>query len=183
MSIDPSLTHIRRHDRAVEDQAWIAAFLQRAPFGVLAMSVDDQPFVNTNNFAYDPARHAIYFHHADDGRTLHTLTQNPRVCFTAAQMGRLLPAPQSRGFGVEYASVVAYGQARRVLEASEMLHGLGLLMAKYAPHLHPGQDYRTLDEGELKGVAVFRIDIEAWTAKRKTAPENFPGAYRFPEQP
>ena len=52
-----------------------------------------------------------------------------------------------------------------------------------APHLQPGRDYRALGEDELHGVAVFRIDIEAWTVKRKTAAEDFPGAYRFPGTP
>jgi nitroimidazol reductase NimA-like FMN-containing flavoprotein (pyridoxamine 5'-phosphate oxidase superfamily) len=180
MDFNADLIHIRRQDRAVNDDAWIEAFLQRIPFGVVAMSVQDQPFVNTNNFVYDPGRRAIYFHHASEGRTLATLEQNPRVCFTAAEMGRLLPAPQSRGFSVEYGSVVAYGRAVRVLDPAEMLHGLGLLMAKYAPHLQPGRDYRNLTADELAGVAVIRIDIAAWTAKRKTAPDDFPGAYRLP---
>ena len=30
---------VRRHDRAVEDDAWIRAFLHRAPWGVLATVV------------------------------------------------------------------------------------------------------------------------------------------------
>lgn len=180
MDFDPEFTHIRRKDRAVEDDAWIADFLQHTPFGVLAMSVDDQPFVNTNNFVYDPQRHAVYIHHAEEGRMVDILTQNPKVCFTAAQMGRLLPAPRSRGFSVEYSSVVIFGRANRVSDPAEMLHGLRLIMAKYAPHLQPGEDYRLLTEDELNGVTVFRVDVAGWSAKRKQAADDFPGAYKFP---
>jgi hypothetical protein len=52
-------------------------------------------------------------------------------------------------------------------------------MAKYAPHLQPGEDYRAMMEDELHGVNVYRLDIAHWSAKRKTAAEDFPGAYRF----
>lgn len=179
MDFDPEMTHIRRKDRAVDDPAWIADFLQRAPFGVLAMALDDQPFVNTNQFAYDAQRHALYIHHAHEGRMIDVLASNPKVCFTAARMGRLLPAPRTRGFSVEYASAVIFGRAHKVTGVSEMLHGLRLIMAKYAPHLQPGVDYAELTADELGGVSVYRIEISAWSAKRKTAPEDFPGAYRF----
>lgn len=179
MDFDPNLTHVRRKDRAVEDDTWIEAFLQRTPIGMLAMAADGQPFVNVNLFAYDRERHAVYIHHAAEGRMVETLRLNPRVCFTAAEMGRLLPAPRSRGFSVEYASVVIFGTAAEAVETGEMLHGLRLVMAKYAAHLAPGADYAVLSEDELNGVSVFRIDIAAWSAKRKVAPEDFPGAYRF----
>ena len=96
MEFDPEFTHIRRQDRRVDDDAWIVAFLQRAAFGVLATSVQDQPFVNINLFAYDPEKRAVYLHHASRGRTMENLRRNRRVCFTAAEMGRLLPAAQAR---------------------------------------------------------------------------------------
>ncbi|MDI6697273.1 MAG: pyridoxamine 5'-phosphate oxidase family protein [Anaerolineales bacterium] len=179
MEFDPEFTHIRRQDRRVDDEAWIVAFLQRAAFGVLATSVQDQPFVNINLFAYDPERRAVYLHHASRGRTMENLRRNRRVCFTAAEMGRLLPAAQAREFSLEYASVVIFGQANVVEEQDEMLYGLRLLMAKYAPHLQPGVDYPVIREEELVGVAVIRIDVADWSAKRKQVAADFPGAYRW----
>jgi nitroimidazol reductase NimA-like FMN-containing flavoprotein (pyridoxamine 5'-phosphate oxidase superfamily) len=179
VDFDPAFTQVRRQDRVVADDAWIAEFLNRTPFGVLAMAVADQPFVNTNIFVYDPKRHAVYIHHADAGRMVAALAHNPKVCFTAAEMGRLLPAPRSRGFSLEYASVVVFGQACRVDEPAEMLYGLRLIMDKYAPHLTPGADYHLMDESELHGVTVYRVDVAGWSAKRKQAAEDFPGAYDF----
>jgi uncharacterized protein len=103
------------------------------------------------------------------------------VCFSVAEMGRLLPHSQARGFSVEYGSVMAFGVARLVDEPEEMLDGLRLLMAKYAPHLQPGVDYLPLSEAELEGVAVYCIEIASWSAKRKQVADDFPGAYRFEE--
>jgi nitroimidazol reductase NimA-like FMN-containing flavoprotein (pyridoxamine 5'-phosphate oxidase superfamily) len=179
MEFDPDFTHIRRQDRAIEDDAWIEAFLQRAPFGVLATTRQDQPFVHGILFAYDPQRRVIFLHSATEGRTIDNVRLNPKICFTVAEMGRLLPHTQARGFSVEYGSVVIFGVARLVDEPEEMLYGLRLVMEKYAPHLQPEVDYRPLSETELEGVAVYCIEIAAWSAKRKQVAEDFPGAYRF----
>jgi len=91
---DPSLTKIRYAKRAVDDDAWISAFLQRAPFGVLATEWQGQPFAKPTTFVYDPGHQAIYFHGALEGRTLQNLEANPRVCFNVSQMdacGRRIP--------------------------------------------------------------------------------------------
>ncbi|OGO38542.1 MAG: hypothetical protein A2W35_16015 [Chloroflexi bacterium RBG_16_57_11] len=181
MEFDPDFTHIRRKDRAVADEAWIEAFLQRAPFGVLATAQRDQPYVHGILFTYDPQRRVIFMHSATEGRTIANVRLNPKICFTVAEMGRLLPHPHARGFSVEYSSVVVFGAARLVNEPEEMLYGLGKIMEKYAPHLKPGGDYRPLSGADLEGVAVYCIEIVGWSAKRRQAVEYFRGAYRFEE--
>ncbi len=179
MTTSPNFTPIRRQDRAVQDEAWIASFLANAPFGVLALASENRPYAKPNLFAYDSSRQAIYLHAANEGRTFDVVAQNPAACFVAAEMGRLLPAPAARGFSVEYASVTAFGTIQLVQEQQEMLHALELLMHKYAAHLQPGEDYRLLGTGDLEGLAVYRIDIQSWSAKRKQADQDFPGAYRL----
>ena len=181
MEFDPDFTHIRRKDRAVADEAWIEALLKRAPFGVLATAQQDQPFMHGILFAYDPERRVIFMHSATDGRTIENVRANPKICFTVVEMGRLLPHPRASGFSVEYGSVVVFGVARLVDEPEEMLYALGKIMEKYAPHLQPGVDYSLMDNADLKGVAVYCIEIAGWSAKRKQAAEDFPGAYRFEE--
>ena len=60
-------------------------------------------------------------------------------------------------------------------------YGLELLMEKYFPHLRPGRDYRAITAGELVRTSVFEMKIKEWSAKKKTAAPDFPGAIRFPE--
>jgi hypothetical protein len=179
MSMTPEFLPVRRQDRAVQDEAWIAAFLGRAPFGVLALANGNQPYAKPNLFAYDAARHAIYLHAASEGRTFESVAQNPKACFTAGEMGRLLPAAAARGFSVEYASVTAFGLIQVVQDQAEAQQALGLLMRKYAAHLQPGEDYQPVESGDLGGVTVYRLDIHSWSGKRKQADPDFPGAYRF----
>jgi nitroimidazol reductase NimA-like FMN-containing flavoprotein (pyridoxamine 5'-phosphate oxidase superfamily) len=44
------------------------------------------------------------------------------------------------------------------------------LLDKYFPDLKPGVDYRPITPEELDETAVFAVDIEAWSGKRKVAP-------------
>ncbi|MFQ5434259.1 MAG: pyridoxamine 5'-phosphate oxidase family protein, partial [Anaerolineae bacterium] len=169
----------RRSDRAVNDEAWIRAFLHRAELGHMATVSDDQPFINSNIFAYDEANHAIYLHTARKGRTQLNVDEGSRICFSISEMGRLLPADEALEFSVEYAGVMVFGTAVILDDPAEAEHGLQLLLDKYAPHLRPGRDYRPINASELKRTAVYRINIEAWSGKQKVAPADFPGAYFF----
>lgn len=172
---------VRRRDRS-KDDAWIRAYLQEAPFGFLATVDDDQPFLNSNLFVYAEEEHAIYLHTHRTGRTRDNLDQPRRVAFSAAEMGRLLPASEALEFSVEYAGVVAFGTGRVVEDPQEAERGLQLLLDKYAPHLRPGRDYRPIVPDELKRTAVYRIDVDAWSGKQKDAPETFAGAYRYEDR-
>ena len=182
---------VRRSDRAVEDEDWIRSFLRRAPVGVVATAYQGQPFINSNLFVYDEAAHAIYLHTASKGRTRFNVEAGAAeleagvaaVCFHVFEMGRLLPADTALEFSVEYGGVTVFGQGRVIDDGEEARHGLQLLLDKYFPHLRPGRDYRVIVEEELARTAVYRIDVEAWSGKRKAAEEDFPGAFCYGEGP
>jgi nitroimidazol reductase NimA-like FMN-containing flavoprotein (pyridoxamine 5'-phosphate oxidase superfamily) len=177
------LTTIRRQDRAVEDEAWICAFLHRAAVGTLATARDGQPFLHMNLFVYDESAHCLYLHTARAGRTPDNLVANGAVCFSVMEMGRLLPADVAFEFSVEFASVIVFGQAALVQDADEQVRALQMLLDKYAPHLRPGADYRPPVESEIKRTAIFRLNIEAWSGKKKEVPPDFPGAYWYAAAP
>ncbi len=176
------LTTIRREDRAVTDEAWIRAFLRRAPVGVLATASAGQPFITNNLFVYHEAENCLYLHTALQGRARATVEANPRVCFSVMEMGRLLPAGVALEFSVEYASVVVFGHAEIVTDRTAT-RGLQLLLDKYAPHLAPDRDYRPPIDQEVNRTSVFRITIEAWSAKKKEVAAGFPGAYWYAAPP
>ncbi len=172
-------TQIRRSDRAVNDEAWMKALLQRAPIGILATVHDGQPFLNSNLFIYDETEHAIYMHTARLGRTRANVEIDERVSFSVYEMGRLLPAATALNFSVEYASIVIFGTATLISDEKQANDALHLLLHKYAPHLQRGQDYREVVPEELTRTSVYRISIEEWSGKKKEAPADFPGAYTY----
>lgn len=178
---------VRRKDRAIEDDAWIRAYLATAPAGALAMVHDGQPFINSNLFVYAPEKHAIYMHTARIGRTPalfdETAPDGQPVCFSTFSMGRLLPADEALEFSVEYEGVTVFGRGRKVDDDTEATYALQLLLDKYAPHLQPGRDYRPITPDELKRTAVYRIEIDNWVGKQKQAEADFPGAFTYPHSP
>lgn len=176
-------SQVRRSDRAVEDESWIADFLHQAPIGHLATVYDGQPFLNSNLFVFDEAAHAIYMHTFRLGRTRANIELNQRVCFSVSTMGRLLPADEALEFSVEYSSVVVFGRGHVLIEEAPAKQALQMLLDKYFPHLKPGQDYRGIVPEELARTAVYEIQIESWSGKRKAVGDDFPGAFWFGQPP
>lgn len=170
---------MRRKDRQVNDEAWIRSLLNRAPVGVLATMQHGQPYLNPNLFVYDEAQHAVYMHTARTGRTHSNIEQETQICFSVYEMGRLLPANEALEMSVEFSSVIIFGQARVVEDPEEAESMLQRLLDKYFSHLAPGKDYRPIQPEELKRTAVYCIQIEAWSGKRKQIEGEFPGAFNF----
>lgn len=174
-----SWAHVRRRDRAVDDDAWIAAALRDTLVGRLATVHDGRPFLNANLFVYDPDRHAIYLHTARRGRTRDNVESDPPApaCFEISEMGRILPAEEALEFSVEYAGVVVFGDVAIVDDDGEAERALQALLDKAAPHLRPGRDYRAIQPDELRRTSVYRLDVRSWSGKRKVVDEAFPGAF------
>ena len=162
------LVSMRRADRAITDDAEIAELLRQAEVCRIATSVNDQPFINANLFWYDGD--CIFFHNAKAGRIPTNLRQNARVCLEVDWRGKWLPAKTAMEFSVEYTSVIVFGRAHLVEDAAEKERALQGLLDKYFPDLKPGADYRPITPKELAETAVYAIEIEAWSAKRKVAP-------------
>ncbi len=161
------LNKIRRQDRAITDDAWIADFLQKANYGVFATCRNGQPFTVARNFAYEAQKHAIYFHGARKGRTFENVGQGTSVNLNVSEMGEWIVAERAMNFGVKYKGVVVFGRLSVVEDAEEAKRGLQLIMDKYFPALRPGIDYEAITDDDLKVTAVFRVDIESWSGKEK----------------
>jgi len=179
----PPLYQPRRADRAVTDESWLKAMLHKAPYGALGTEWQGQPFVKPTLFAYDEAANAIYFHGAAEGRTRLNIEANPRTCLCICELGRLLPADTAMEFGIEYASLMVFGETRLVSEPEEARHGLQLLLDKYFPHLKPGADYRPIVPEELNITLVYRLDVDQWSGKQDHAASDFPGAFYYETLP
>lgn len=173
-------TQVRREDYAVTDEKWIKAVLVQGAYGVLATSHEGQPFATPVNFLYLEEANALYFHGARVGRTRANMALNPKVSFNVSEMGRLTPAEISSDFGVEYKSVTVFGLAELVEDEKEIVDTLLGLMVKYFPDHVPGEDYPMPQPEELKRSAVYKINIEEWSAKQLLEDEDTPGAYYFP---
>ncbi len=170
---------MRRQDREVTDENWIKRFLHEAPLGTLATTLNSQPFVTHNTFCYDESENAIYMHTAINGHLRKTLEENCKVCFTVAEMGRLLPANTAREMSVEYSSVIVYGSGSVLTDMKKATDKMSSLIGKYFPHLQSGADYCPITAKEIQEISVFEITIDSWSGKKKVAETEFPGAFPY----
>lgn len=177
---DSGIHEVRRRDRARND-AWIREFLRQAPHGVLATVSGGQPFLQANLFVYVEDDHAIYLHSARAGRTRSNLDEPAPVAFSAAVLGRLLPADEALEFSAEYGGVVVFGRGRVLADTERKRTALQHLLDKYAPHLAPGRDYRPITDEELRRTAVYCVEVDSWSGKEKVAAPGLPGAYPLSE--
>lgn len=176
--IKQDYTCMRRDDRA-QDDLWIENFLESAPYGVLATIHEGQPFQNINTFVYDRETHALYMHTAKRGRTRKNIDGEEPVSFSASQMGRLLPADEARELSVEFQSVIVFGRGSIVSDKKIARDKMQMMIDKYFSHLESGKDYHRITPAEIDEISVYRIDIDCWSGKAKSAEDDFPGAFYF----
>jgi len=84
---------MRRRDRG-KDDAWVASFIKRAPYGFLAtVDASGQPFLNSNLFVFDDAdgHRRIYLHTHRTGRTRSNLEAAEKVTFGAVGWAVFFP--------------------------------------------------------------------------------------------
>ncbi len=163
--IDKSPTAFQRLPEYKRDDDWIRAFLLAAKVGHIASSIDGQPFITPSIFWFDEEHHQIIFHSNVTGRTRSNLESNPKVCFEANEMGRLLPSNVALEFSLQYRSVIVFGTVHLVtdpVEARRVLYGL---IQKYFPKMRAGKEYREITDKELKRTSVYAIQIEEWSGK------------------
>lgn len=147
------------------DDDWIRAFLHAAKVGHIASSLNGQPFLTPSTFWFDEENHQIIFHSNVTGRIRSNLESNPKVCFEASELGKLLPSNVALEFSLQYRSVVVFGTVRLVTDEAEARRVLYGLIQKYFPKMRAGKEFREITDKELKHTSVYAIQIEGWSGK------------------
>jgi nitroimidazol reductase NimA-like FMN-containing flavoprotein (pyridoxamine 5'-phosphate oxidase superfamily) len=147
------------------DDEWIRAFLREARVGHIASARDGQPFLNPSMFWFDEANHQIIFHSNVAGRIRSNIESNPKVCFEASELGKLLPANVALEFSLQFRSAIVFGSARLVNDPEEARRVMYSLIHKYFPTMTAGREFREITDKELKRTSVYAIQIEEWSGK------------------
>lgn len=160
-----SPTAFQRLPEYQRDEEWIRVFLRAARVGHVASARDGQPFVNPTAFWFDEANHQIVFHSNMTGRIRANLESNPRVCFEASELGKMLPANVALEFSLQFRSVIVFGSARLITDREEARRVLYGLIGKYFPALSAGKEFREITDKELKRTSIYAIQIDEWSGK------------------
>ena len=160
-----SPTAFQRLPEYQRDEEWIRAFLREAKVGHIASARDGQPFLNPTTFWFDEENSQIIFHSNIVGRLRANIESNPRVCFEASELGKMLPANVALEFSLQFRSMIVFGSARLITDPEEARRVLSGLIRKYFPAMTAGKEFREITDKELKRTSVYAIQIEAWSGK------------------
>jgi hypothetical protein len=149
----------------ITDRAKVEAILHECPVGSLAtVGPNGAPYVVTVNYVYHDGK--VYFHGALKGTKMDNIARDPRVCFEAHVMERIVRAPRAMRFGTRYRSVIVRGRARQITDPAAKMEALMALTARYAE----GHPFEPPTEREVAATAVVGIEIDEMTGKRNVDP-------------
>lgn len=158
-------TAFQRLPEYQRDDEWIRAFLREAKVGHIASAQNSQPFLNPTTFWFDEGNHQIIFHSNITGRIRSNIESNPRVCFEASELGKMLPANVALEFSLQFRSVNVFGTTRPINDHEEARRVMYGLIHKYFPAMTAGKEFREITDKELKRTSIYAIQIEAWSGK------------------
>jgi nitroimidazol reductase NimA-like FMN-containing flavoprotein (pyridoxamine 5'-phosphate oxidase superfamily) len=154
--------HMNKAEREITDNGQLLEILERGKYAIIAMCRDNEPYIVTMSFGYDPARHALYFHSAVKGRKLDIIAANPAVCATIIEDGGYLVNQCSH----RYRSVVLDGNMHIVDDPAERLHGMETISRQLETDLAARKEKISRLDGEAwRSMAILRLDIEEMTGK------------------
>jgi len=154
---------MRRADKEILDREELNRILDEAMVIRLGMLDGSRPYVVPLNFAREGDD--LWFHAAKAGRKLDCLRAAPAVCVEADRFLTLRTGTSAcDDWTSHYESVIGFGTAEIVEDATARLQGLRAIMRKYS-----GRDDWEFTEASVKGTAVVRIRLDSLTGKRSPA--------------
>ena len=156
-----------KRERQIFDPEQIKAILDTAKVLHLGLAVDNEPYVVPMNYGYlmEDGKLTLYLHSALMGKKLDMIRANPNV-FIEMDCDRMpFEGEKPCQYGLAYASVMGRGPAVIVEDVEEKKKAMSVLMKTQT-----GKDF-TFEDRLVSIVAVIRIDVSEYTAKKRPIPE------------
>ncbi len=162
-----------RRERQITDPAEIRYILEKSLVVHIAMIDGDEPYVVPMNYGYtltdngptSNGRLTLYLHGATQGRKIDAMRANPKVFFSLECDLEPFAGDVACRYGMAYSSLMGKGNAVILDDPAEKMAAMSTLMKTQT-----GGDF-TFDEKLVKVVSVIRIDVEEYTAKKRSKPE------------
>lgn len=165
------MRQMRLRKRAVTDVGEIRRIIEGCQVLRIGLTDEEGMFIVPVNFGYawDEAAGLprFYVHSARQGRKAEAIAgggaEGMVVAFELDRDGGNIVGDYSCAYSRSYESVMGCGRMREVVDDAEREMGLRLLMA----HAAPGVPASFTHEG-MGRVAIFRLDVEQLSAKRRS---------------
>ena len=156
-----------KRERQIFDLEEIRAILDTAKVLQLGLAADNMPYVVPMNYGYrmDGDKLTLYLHSAVRGKKLDMIRANPNVFFSLDCDRLPFEGTLPCQYGMAYSSVMGCGAAAIVEDVEEKKQAMTILMKTQTE-----KDFEFQDR-LVSMVAVIRIDVSEYTAKKRPLPE------------
>ena len=156
-----------KRELQIIDPAQIRAILDTAKVVRLGLAVNNEPYVVPMNFGYtmEEGKLTLYLHSAMRGKKLDMIRANPNVFFEMDCDRVPFEGEMPCQYGLAYSSIMGRGAATIVEDVEEKKKAMTILMKTQTE-----KDFHFQDR-LVSVVAVIRIDVSEYTAKKRPIPE------------
>ena len=149
---------MRRADKEITSKAAIEGIISRSLVCRLALADENQPYIVPLCFGYKD--NSLYFHSAVQGKKIDIIKKNNRVCFEFDVDSEVIKADKACEWGLQYKSVVGFGQASFLEDSESKRRALDIIMKQYSG------ESSTYPETKLKHTVIIKVDIQHMTGKQ-----------------
>lgn len=149
---------MRRADKEITSKAAIEGIISRSLVCRLALADENRPYIVPLCFGYKD--NSLYFHSAVQGKKIDIIKKNNRVCFEFDIDSEVIKADKACEWGLQYKSVVGFGQASFLEDSESKRRALDIIMKQYSG------ESSAYPEAKLKHTVIIKVDIEHMTGKQ-----------------
>jgi nitroimidazol reductase NimA-like FMN-containing flavoprotein (pyridoxamine 5'-phosphate oxidase superfamily) len=154
---------MRRREREINDTESIELIISNSDVCRVAFADNNIPYIVVMNFGYSGGvQTCLWFHCANEGRKLEMIKRNNYVCFEMDTDHKIYGGELGCDWGMNYSSVVGYGNISVVIDAVSKKAGLDCIMKHYG-----GDQKFTYDEKVMARTTILRLDITEMTGKKR----------------
>jgi nitroimidazol reductase NimA-like FMN-containing flavoprotein (pyridoxamine 5'-phosphate oxidase superfamily) len=152
--------HMRRADKAIQDEDDLKKILRTTEYVTIALSKDDEPYLVSLSHGYDEEKNCIYFHCASEGKKLDYMKVNDRTWGQAIQDHGYMQAECNHAY-----ATVQFSGRTKFLEDLEEKHRAMVVMIRQLDS-DPEKMIKGLKPESLGSTVIGRIDIDYMTGKK-----------------
>ena len=149
---------MRRADKEITSRAEIEGIIRRSLVCRLALADENRPYIVPLCFGYKD--NSLYFHSAVQGKKIDIIKKNNRVCFEFDIDYEVIKADKACEWGMQYKSVVGFGQASFLEDYESKRQALDIIMKQYSG------ESSAYPETKLKHTVIIKVEIEQMTGKQ-----------------
>jgi hypothetical protein len=153
--------HQRRPEKTITDEVELLEIIDGQGFMTLAMCKDNEPYLVTVNYGYEPDKRCFYFHCARQGKKMDFMQANPVLWGQIVEDNGYIDGECDHAFR----SVEFRGRVTRLEGDDARRHAIGVMI----DHLEsdPAEVKKRFDKPEaLAKAVVMRVDVEQMTGKK-----------------